>query len=61
MELNKGLKINGLFYMNNLFNNQNYDGKVVPIRYDPINIDIAYAYLEKNWITLHSSNENEKD
>lgn len=47
-----GVKINGIYYHNDALDN--YLGHDVPVRYDPYNWGVAYAYVNHTWIECHS-------
>lgn len=49
-----GVKINRIYYWNNLFRNGLLENEKVPVRYDPFNMGIAYAFVNKRWIQLES-------
>lgn len=49
-----GVKINYLFYKSPVFNVPGNKGKDVPVRYEPYNRGIAYAYVENQWHELQS-------
>ena len=45
-----GIKINYIYYWNNEFKNLRFIKERVKVRFDPYNIGIAYAYVNKKWI-----------
>lgn len=45
-----GIKINYIYYWNNEFKSIHHLKKKVKVRFDPFNIGIAYAYVNKRWI-----------
>ncbi|WP_411953782.1 TnsA endonuclease N-terminal domain-containing protein [Alkalibacillus sp. S2W] len=51
---NKGVKINGVYYWNEDFRIPTIQGLIVPLKYNPMNIGEAYAYVNKRWIKLLS-------
>ncbi len=50
----RGLKINGRYYWSELLRNPEIEYKQIPVRFDPYNMGVAFAYLNKQWIRLHS-------
>lgn len=46
----RGVKINYMEYWNEAMRNPLVEGIKVPVRYDPYNIGIAYAYIRNEWI-----------
>ena len=44
------VKINSIYYWSNLFRNPEIENTLVPIRYDPFNIGIAYAFVQGQWV-----------
>jgi putative transposase len=50
----RGIKINRFYYWSNLLYDPNIEGKQVEVRYDPFNMGVAYAYIKKRWVQLHS-------
>lgn len=50
----QGVKINTFYYWSDSFNNPMIEGKQIPIRYDPFNIGLAYAFVNNCWIELVS-------
>ncbi len=51
----KGVKINYLYYWTEEFRRQHLEGTSVPVRFDPWNIGIAYAYTKKlGWVECRS-------
>lgn len=47
---NLGVKINGLCYWSDAFLNPEMEKTQVPIRYDPFDAGIAYAFLKDRWV-----------
>lgn len=45
-----GVKINYIYYWSNQFRDPEIENTLVPIRYDPFNIGIAYAYVKGQWV-----------
>jgi putative transposase len=62
-----GVKIEHIYYWNDLMYRPDILGTQVPVRYDPFNVGIAYAYLDKTWVrctsehytTFHNRTEQE--
>jgi len=50
----KGVKINHLFYWSSVFRDPTIEQTGVPIRYDPYDAGIAYAYVGNRWVTCCS-------
>lgn len=46
----RGIKINYIWYWSNAFREPEIMGEQVPVRYDPFNVGIAYAYVKKQWV-----------
>ena len=49
-----GVKINYIYYWSNLFRDPEIENTLVPVRYDPFNIGIAYAYVKGQWVECTS-------
>ena len=45
----RGVKVNYLYYWCDAFRQPGVEGTVVPVRYDPFNAGIAYAYVNGLW------------
>ncbi|CUB35086.1 MULTISPECIES: TnsA endonuclease N-terminal domain-containing protein [Bacillus] len=54
VNLRTGIKVNYINYWSPALNNSKLEAKSVPVRYDPFNIGIAYAYVNKKWIKCTS-------
>jgi putative transposase len=50
----KGFKNNYIYYWSDAFRHPEVEGSQVPIRYDPYNLGIAYAYVNKRWVQCMS-------
>ncbi|QZN75520.1 TnsA endonuclease N-terminal domain-containing protein [Paenibacillus sp. DR312] len=50
----RGFKNNYLHYWSESFRHPEVENKNVPIRYDPYNIGIAYAYVQNRWVMCMS-------
>ncbi|BAZ33592.1 integrase, catalytic region (plasmid) [Cylindrospermum sp. NIES-4074] len=46
----KGIKINYLYYWSDAFRHPEVERTQVPVRYDPFDIGVAYAYLQGRWV-----------
>ncbi|MGE7763823.1 TnsA endonuclease N-terminal domain-containing protein [Peribacillus sp. NPDC096540] len=45
-----GIKVNYIYYWNDDFKNPQLENTKVKVRYDPFNVGIAYAYINKMWV-----------
>lgn len=54
----KGIKINYLYYWSDAFRNPEVERTQVPVRYDPFDIGVAYAYLQGRWVKCISQYYN---
>ena len=50
VQQSRGVKINSIYYWSNLFRNPEVENTSIPIRYDPFNIGIAYAFVQGQWV-----------
>jgi putative transposase len=50
----RGVKIHYIYYWSDLFHNPEVESKQVPIRYDPFNIGLAFAFVNGQWAQCHS-------
>ena len=50
----KGAKINHLYYWSIAFRDPTVEQTLVPVRYDPYDVGVAYAYVGKHWVTCCS-------
>ena len=48
------VKINYIYYWSNLFRDPELENTQVPVRYDPFNIGLAYAYVKGQWVECTS-------
>jgi putative transposase len=46
----QGIKVNYIYYWNDAFRNPAVEKTKVPVRYDPFDMGVAYAYLEGRWV-----------
>jgi putative transposase len=51
---NNGVKINNRYYWTNAFRNAELGNTSVPVRYDPYDAGLAYAFVKGIWVTCHS-------
>jgi len=47
---NQGVKINHIYYWSDAFRNSRVERSQVPVRYDPFDTGIAYAYANGRWV-----------
>ncbi len=52
----KGIKINSIFYWNGIFQDPTVERTKVPVRYDPLDAGVAYAFVQNRWIQCISQN-----
>jgi putative transposase len=52
--VDKGVKINGIYYWNNALRERAIEGKQLYVRYDPFRISIAYVRIRGKWIRCTS-------
>lgn len=50
----RGVTINYFLYWSEVFRNPTLEGREVPVRYDPWNAAIAWAYADGQWVVCHS-------
>ena len=50
--ISRGVKINHVYYWCEAF--RQTEGEVVPVRYDPFDAGVAYAFVRKQWLQCHS-------
>lgn len=50
IEPGRGIKVNGIYYWNEEFRSARWENERVPVRYDPDNMGIAFAYLDGRWL-----------
>lgn len=46
----KGLKLNYLYYWSDAFRHPEVERTKVPVRYDPFDLGVAYAYVQGRWV-----------
>jgi hypothetical protein len=51
---NEGFQVQYIHYWCDEFKSRRWWGRQVPVRYDPFNIDVAYAYLDHSWVRCRS-------
>ncbi len=54
----RGVKINYFYYFSEILLHPDVEEKQIPVRYDPFNLGIAYAYVNKYWVELTCENYN---
>jgi putative transposase len=50
----RGVKVHYLFYWHDALRHPDVEGTHVPVRYDPFNVGIIYAYVRGQWIRCRS-------
>ncbi len=50
----RGIKIHHIYYWSDSFRNPDLEGTRVPVRYDPFEVGIAYAFVAKRWVRCYS-------
>ena len=45
-----GIKIHYLYYWSDAFRNPEVEGTKVPVRYEPFDVGVAYAYVQGRWV-----------
>ena len=51
---NKGVQINGLYYWTRAFSDPALIGEQLPVRYEPFDAGIAFAYVRRRWERCYS-------
>lgn len=46
----KGIKVNYLYYWSDAFRNPEIERTKVPVRYDPFDVGVVYAYVQGRWV-----------
>jgi putative transposase len=46
----RGIKVNYLYYWSDAFLDPDVEGTQVPVRYDPFDAGVAYAFIRKRWV-----------
>ncbi|MCK8488275.1 Mu transposase C-terminal domain-containing protein [Paenibacillus sp. MBLB2552] len=54
LDPSKGIKINHIYYWSESLLDPEFAGRQVPVRYDPFNMGVAYAYIRNTWIYMNS-------
>lgn len=54
IDFTRGVKINTIYYWSNEFRAPGVAGKSVPVKYDPFDMGIAYAFINGKWFECHS-------
>ncbi len=55
----RGVKINTFYYWTEAFRNPAFVGKTVPVRYDPDDVSLAFAWLADHWAPCRSEHAAE--
>ncbi len=50
VQAGKGIKVNYLYYWSDAFRNPEVERTKVPVRYDPFDVGVAYAYVQGRWV-----------
>jgi putative transposase len=50
IQTGRGIKLNYLYYWSDAFRNPEIEGTKIPVRYDPFDIGVAYAYCQGRWL-----------
>jgi putative transposase len=50
----RGVKINHVYYWCEAFRDPEVQREAVPVRYDPFDAGVAYAFVRKQWLQCHS-------
>lgn len=54
IDYTRGVKVNTIYYWNNVFREPGIAGKSVPVRYNPLDMGSAYAYVKNKWVECTS-------
>jgi transposase InsO family protein len=54
VEPGRGVRVNYLYYWSEAFRDPRVEETQVPIRYDPFNLGIAFAYVQGRWVQMYS-------
>ena len=46
----QGIKVNHIYYWHDAFRNPEVERIQVPVRYDPFDIGVAYAFVQHRWV-----------
>lgn len=46
----RGVKVNQIYYWSDRFRNPAVEGTRVAVRYDPFDVGVAYAFVERQWV-----------
>jgi putative transposase len=52
--VDKGVKVNNIYYWNAALRDRTIEGKQLHVRYDPFNISIAYVQIRGKWVRCRS-------
>jgi hypothetical protein len=48
------MRVNNLYYWSEHFRNPTWETCQVPVRYDPFDVGVAYAFIDGQWVECHS-------
>jgi putative transposase len=54
VDANRGVKINYIYYWSNDFRHPEVQNTQVPVRYDPFDMGVAYAFVQGQWVRCTS-------
>ncbi|MFD2330140.1 TnsA endonuclease N-terminal domain-containing protein [Cohnella sp. GCM10020058] len=54
VEAGRGIKVNHIYYWSDSLRDPEVEGSQAPVRYDPFNMGILYAYIQNRWVLLNS-------
>lgn len=52
--VDKGVKINNIYYWNSGLRERSLEGKQLPVRFDPFNVSLAYVHIRGRWVQCTS-------
>ena len=50
----RGVKINHVYYWSDVFRDPEFEGRHLPVRYDPFDAGTAYTFCRNQWVECHS-------
>jgi transposase InsO family protein len=54
VQVNRGVKINSIYYWADAFRDREVERTRVAVRYDPFDISLAYAFVKQHWVSCVS-------
>ncbi|WP_242143907.1 MULTISPECIES: Mu transposase C-terminal domain-containing protein [unclassified Bacillus cereus group] len=54
VQVGNGVKINYIYYWNEVFKDPGVENTIVPVRFDPYDLGTAYAFVNGKWVTCIS-------